>query len=139
VVIESDDEEFDDQGQAFSSKALMGMSEEPVQATLSASQAVHSTANVVSTGLHEAEVFRTKITPFRPTKFVFVEDAATVSNFLEAVRIKWALPPLLRATEIHVLMDGQEFCVDIDEERDWAVVRRLLHYTSLTRLAGTTV
>jgi hypothetical protein len=146
----SGDEEFGARGHAFFGKGLPEMSRGPIPATPSASQVAQATstcsqaasqvalatpsvsraaiyaATVISPGRHEVEVFRTKVSPFGPTKFIYVEDAATISDFLETVRKKWALSPLSRATGIRVFIDGQEFCIDITDERGWAVVRGIL-------------
>jgi hypothetical protein len=147
IDITDNDGEVGAQGQAFSGKVPLEKSKESVPATPSAFRAFPATpsafqvspatpsapqsalsaADVISPpSLHQVEVLRTKISPFGPTKFVYVEDAATIPDFLETVRKKWALSPLSRATGILVFMNGQEFCIDITEGRDWDMVKRIL-------------
>ena len=127
IVIDSDSEDFDAQGQAFAEKMLAEVNGESAQPSLlqaTTSQAALHTTAVTSTP--EVGVFRTKISPFGPTKFVYTDDAATVTEFLDVVRRKWDVPLHTRVKGVRVFMDGQEICVDIAEERDWMVVKKLL-------------
>ena len=122
VVIDSDGEDFGAQGQALAKKMLVAVDGDSTQPILPIPQA----ALYAATGAPDVGVFRTKISPFGPTKFVYTDDAATVTEFLEVVRKKWDIPSHSRATGVRVFMDGQEICVDITEERDWVVVKRFL-------------